>query len=91
VVPATGLNVAYCKVSLLYGTNPNQNINIEVGLPLSAADGGSGGVQGAWNGRTEGLGGAGCSGNLDVTAAVNARYVASGDDLATPAAIVTSA
>jgi hypothetical protein len=57
VVPATGPNVAYCKVSLLYGTNPNQNINIEVGLPLSAADGGSGGVQGAWNGRTEGLGG----------------------------------
>jgi hypothetical protein len=81
VVPAAGSNVAYCKVSLLYGTNPGQNINIVIGLPLSAADGGSGGVQGAWNGRTEGLGGGGCSGNLNPTAAVNAGYVGSGNDL----------
>jgi hypothetical protein len=58
VVPATGGDVAYCQVNLLYGTNPNQNINIVVGLPLSLADGGSGGLQGAWNGRTQGLGGA---------------------------------
>ena len=81
VVPAAGSNVAYCKVGLLYGTNPGQNINIVIGLPLSAADGGSGGVQGAWNGRTEGLGGGGCSGNLNPTAAVNAGYVGSGNDL----------
>ena len=81
VIAASGANVAYCKVSLLYGTNPNQNINIVVGLPLSAADGGSGGVQGDWNGRTQGLGGGGCSGNLNVTSAVNAGYVGSGDDL----------
>ena len=57
IVPASGQNVAYCRVQFLYGTNPNQNINIVVGLPLSAADGGSGRVQGAWNGRTQGLGG----------------------------------
>jgi hypothetical protein len=57
IVPAAGRDVSYCKVSLLYGTNPNQNINIVVGLPLSRVDGGSGGVQGAWNGRTQGLGG----------------------------------
>jgi hypothetical protein len=81
IIPASGTNVAYCKVSLLYGTNPDQNINIVVGLPLSAADGGSGGVQGAWNGRTQGLGGGGCSGNLVVNAAVNAGYVGSGTDL----------
>src|SRR6185437_6720042 len=80
IVAAAGANVSYCKVSLLYGTTPNQNINIVVGLPLSAADGGSGGVQGAWNGRTQGLGGGGCAGNLSVTAAVNTGYVGSGTD-----------
>lgn len=81
LVQAAGRNVTYCQVDLLYGTNPNQNIRIRVGLPLSSADGGSGGVQGAWNGRTEGLGGGGCSGNLNVTTAVNAGYVGSGTDL----------
>ena len=81
VTAAAGQNVAFCKVSLLYGTNPNQNINIVVGLPLSAADGGSGGVQGAWNGRTQGLGGGGCSGTLNVNSAVNTGYVGSGTDL----------
>jgi hypothetical protein len=72
IVPASGPNVAYCRVQFLYGTNPNQNINIVVGLPLSAADGGSGRVQGSWNGRTQGLGGGGCAGNLVVNSAVNA-------------------
>ncbi|HEX4598961.1 MAG TPA: tannase/feruloyl esterase family alpha/beta hydrolase [Burkholderiaceae bacterium] len=81
VVPAAGGNVAYCQVNLLYGTNANQNINIAIGLPLSAADGGSGGVQGAWNGRTQGLGGGGCAGNLNPVPAVNAGYVGSGNDL----------
>lgn len=81
VTQASGRNVAYCQVDLLYGTNPNQDIRIRVGLPLSSADGGSGGVQGAWNGRTEGLGGGGCSGNLNVMMAVNAGYVGSGTDL----------
>jgi hypothetical protein len=81
VVAAAAGNVAYCQVKLLYGTNPSQNINIVIGLPLSAADAGSGGVQGAWNGRTQGLGGGGCAGNLTVTPAVNAGYVGSGNDL----------
>ena len=81
LVPAAGRNVAYCQVNLLYGTNPDQNIHIRVGLPLNSADAGSGGVQGAWNGRTEGLGGGGCSGNLNVTLAVNGGYVGSGTDL----------
>ncbi len=81
VVPAAGRNTGYCQVNLLYGTNPNQNIHIRVGLPLNSVDGGSGGVQGAWNGRTEGLGGGGCAGNLNVTPAVNGGYVGSGTDL----------
>ena len=81
VVPAAGTAPSYCKVSILYGTNPTENINIVVGLPLSAADGGNGGVQGAWNGRTQGLGGGGCAGNLDPTPAVAGGYVGSGTDL----------
>src|SRR5215469_5713333 len=85
IVPASGSNASYCFVHLLYGTNPNQNINIVLALPLSAADGGSGGLQGAWNGRTQGLGGGGCAGisavNAAMLGALNTGYVASGTDL----------
>lgn len=81
VVPASGTNVSYCQVNVLYGTSPAENINIRVGLPLGSLDGGSGGVEGAWNGRTQGIGGGGCSGSLNVTAPVNAGYVGSGTDL----------
>ena len=78
----TSAGVAYCRLTLVYGTNPNQNITIVVGLPLTAADAAAGAIQNpvAWNGRTEGLGGGGCSGNLNVDAAVNAGYVGSGTD-----------
>src|SRR5579863_10606217 len=48
-------SMPYCRVTLVYGTTATEKITIAVGLPLSAADGGSGGVRGAWNGRTEGL------------------------------------
>ncbi len=85
IVPANGPNKAYCSVQLLYGTNPNQNINIVLALPLNAVDGGSGGLTGAWNGRTQGLGGGGCAGissvNPAMLAAMNAGYAASGTDL----------
>src|SRR5438477_6521097 len=80
IIPPAGANASYCQVNILYGENPNQNINIRVGLPLSSLEGGTGGIQGAWNGRTQGVGGGGCSGNLTVTAPVNARYVGSGTD-----------
>jgi len=80
IIPAGGPNAAYCQVNILYGANPEQNINIRVGLPLNELDGGSGGVQGAWNGRTQGIGGGGCSGSLGVTGPVNAGYVGSGND-----------
>jgi hypothetical protein len=77
---ASAPNVAYCQVNILYGTNPAQNINVRVGLPLNSLDGGSGGVQGAWNGRTQGIGGGGCSGSLSVNGPVNTGYVGSGSD-----------
>jgi hypothetical protein len=80
VVPASGPNVAYCQVNVLYGRSAEQNINIRVGLPLNSLDGGVGGVEGAWNGRTQGIGGGGCSGSLGVTGPVNAGYVGSGND-----------
>jgi hypothetical protein len=80
IVAASGPNVSYCQVNVLYGINPNQNINIRVGLPLNSLDGGSGGVQGAWNGRTQGIGGGGCAGSLGVNGPVNAGYVGSGND-----------
>jgi hypothetical protein len=80
IVPANGTNAAHCQVNILFGTSPDQNINIRVGLPLNAMDGGTGGVQGAWNGRTQGIGGGGCAGSLNVTAPVNAGYVGSGTD-----------
>jgi len=80
ITPAAGNNVAYCQVNILYGENPNQNINVRVGLPLNSADGGTGGVQGAWNGRTQGIGGGGCSGSLAVNGPVNTGYVGSGSD-----------
>ena len=80
VQAAAGTNAAYCQVNILYGTNPDQNINIRVGLPLNSVDGGTGGVQGAWNGRTQGIGGGGCSGSLSVNGPVNTGYVGSGSD-----------
>src|ERR1041384_5194339 len=80
IIAASGSNVSYCQVDILFGTSAAQNINIRVGLPLSAADGGTGGVQGAWNGRTQGIGGGGGSGSLTVNAPVNAGYVGSGTD-----------
>jgi hypothetical protein len=80
IIPAAGTSAAYCQVNLLYGTKPEQNINIRVGLPLNSVDGGTGGVEGAWNGRTQGVGGGGCAGNLNVTGPVNAGYVGSGTD-----------
>jgi hypothetical protein len=80
LVAAAGANAAYCQVNILYGDNADQNINIRVGLPLNTVDGGAGGVQGAWNGRTQGIGGGGCSGSLAVTGPVNTGYVGSGSD-----------
>ena len=80
IIPASGPNRGHCQVNVLYGESPEQNINVRVGLPLNSVDGGTGGVQGAWNGRTQGIGGGGCSGSLNVVAPVNVGYVGSGTD-----------
>src|SRR4029079_8405141 len=73
LVAAAGANVAYCQVNVLYGENPDQNINVRVVLPLNSVDGGTGGMQGAWNGRTQGIGGGGCAGNPALHATVHTR------------------
>ena len=90
--------VSYCLVVLSYSsTRANddtpQNITIYVGLPLNSMDGGETGstvnppmnfttVEGNWNGRTEGEGGGGCTGNTNVnaTGAVANGFVGSGTD-----------
>jgi Tannase and feruloyl esterase len=90
--------VTYCLVVLSYSSTPAndetpQNITIYVGLPLNTADGGVTGstvdppwnfktVQGNWNGRTEGQGGGGCTGNTNVNSAsaITNGFVGSGTD-----------
>jgi hypothetical protein len=50
----------YCRVSL----QQYHAINIEVGLPLNVSDGGTGGAQGAWNGKIQNNGGGGFAGSV---------------------------
>src|SRR5215472_1088411 len=86
IVPAAGPNAAYCKVHLQfssrsgpaygYAVGESQTIGVNVGLPLNSVDGGAGGLQGAWNGRVENLGGGGQIGALtSTTSATNAHFV----------------
>jgi len=64
-----------------YAAGQNQRIVLRVGLPRNSIDGGSGGVQGAWNGKVQNLGGGGLVGAVGgVTAATNAGYVGSSTD-----------
>lgn len=94
--PAANGNASYCLVNITvsdlagpqHGYLPNQKqmINIGIGLPLSTADGGSGGVQGNWNGRIENLGGGGYAGSVGaVTSATDAGYAGSSTDTGHPA------
>jgi hypothetical protein len=91
LVPPSGANAAYCNVEFTfssrggpefgYAVGQKQQIRIRVGLPLNSVDGGTGGVQGAWNGRTRNLGGGGCVGSLESMAVpINTRYVGSSTD-----------
>jgi hypothetical protein len=91
IVPATATDKAYCLVNLNvsslsgasggYLPGQRQNVNVAVGLPLSAADGGSGGMQGAWNGRIYALGVGGYAGVISpVTPATDLGYAGSSTD-----------
>ena len=61
LVLAAGSNAAYCRIDFVvsqhggpefgYAVGQQQHITLRVGLPLNSADGGTGGVQGAWNGK----------------------------------------
>ena len=98
IAPA-GTNVGYCQVHFqfssesgpAYGYAPgeSQTIGLIFGLPLNSIDGGSGGVQGAWNGKINNLGGGGNVGTVTITSggggqtvigAVNSHYVGSFTD-----------
>jgi hypothetical protein len=61
---------------------------IRVGLPLNENDGGTGGVQGAWNGNIQTLGNGGFAGSVTgVTSAINTGCVGTGTDTGHNAAI----
>jgi hypothetical protein len=64
-----------------YLPGQRQEINIGIGLPLSTADGGTGGAIGAWNQRIQDLGGGGYAGSVgNVTGATDNGFVGSSTD-----------
>ena len=94
-VPFTQLIGTRCEANFIYSARggprdgyavgQDQRIGIRVGFPLNSFDGGSGGVQGAWNGKVRNIGGGGLQGNLSaVTAATNTGYVGSNTDTGHP-------
>ena len=91
LVAASGSNLSRCEVTFTYvglkgptyGYQADQTstIGIRVGLPLSAADGGSGAVQGNWNGKVKSLGNGGFAGSVTgTTNSTNKGYVGTGSD-----------
>src|SRR3984893_17878744 len=86
----------YCRVDFTLSTvcgaaggyfgSQCQQLNIRVGLPASIADGGSGGVQGGWNGKKRDLGGGGYAGAVGpVFSSTDLGYVGSSTDTGHPA------
>jgi hypothetical protein len=68
-----------------YAVGQSQRIGLRVGFPLNSLDGGTGGVEGAWNGKVRNIGGGGLQGALSpVTAATNTGYVGSNTDSGHP-------
>ena len=71
---ATPATPAYCQVNFTYSelsgpadgydVNQKQMIKIRISLPRNSMDGGSGGVQGDWNGKTMTSASAGASGSV---------------------------
>ena len=95
LIAASGPNAARCEANFIYSdrggpangyaVGQNQRIGIRVGFPLNVADGGSGRVQGAWNGKVRNIGGGGLQGSLSATTpATNTGYVGSNTDTGHP-------
>lgn len=91
IVPATSTDAGYCNVQIQfssksgpafgYAPGESQTIGIGIGLPLNSTDGGKGGLQGAWNGKVENLGGGGLIGAVGSTvAATDAGFIGSSTD-----------
>ncbi|HEX3342344.1 MAG TPA: tannase/feruloyl esterase family alpha/beta hydrolase [Pseudolabrys sp.] len=98
VQPATSTDKAYCLVNVTvsglsgpqngYLPGQKQMIQVATGLPLSSTDGGSGGVQGAWNGKIQDLGGGGYAGSIaPVTPMTDAGFAGSTTDTGHSAAV----
>ena len=94
VQAATATDKSYCLVNITvsalsgpkdgYLPGQKQMVKVAIGLPLSTADGGSGGVQGSWNGRIQDIGGGGFAGAIGsggpITPAVDTGYASSSTD-----------
>ena len=78
--PPPSVNKPFCDVHFIYSSRggprhgyavgQDQRIGLRIALPLSGMDGGTGGVQGAWNGKVQNLGGGGLVGNVANTTAM---------------------
>jgi feruloyl esterase len=101
ITPAAGLNLAYCQVNFTdvtlvgpefgYPAGETSKFRIRVGLPLNVNDGGTGAVQGAWNGNIQTLGNGGFAGSVTgVTSATNTGYVGTGTDTGHNSSITTT-
>jgi hypothetical protein len=91
VTVLTGVTVPYCQVNFTFSgesgpsagylPGQSQQIKIRVGLPLNSVDGGTGGVEGFWNGKNRDLGGGGYAGSVgNVTSSTNLGYVGTSTD-----------
>lgn len=71
-----------------YAVGQDQRISLRIGLPLNSIDGGTGGVNGNWNGKVMNLGGGGLVGNVTSTNnmanATTGGYVGSSTDSGHP-------
>jgi hypothetical protein len=96
------VTVPYCQLNFTdvslagpkfgYRTGQTSLYGIQIGLPLSLADGGSGNVQGDWNGKVRTLGNGGFAGAIvAITAGTNEGYITTTSNSGHNGAIVVTA